>query len=365
MLKIFYPTTYEEIIHTYCKYKKAHGNSTIVGSGYSFLIKNSTTHNTSEKCLISLSKINKIINFDPAKDEITVQAGTKLYEINDYLEKHARTLKSTPEFMGVSAGACVATPIHGSSRDYVCLADTVTKIKYLKNGIVREITPQDHFWSDIFFNSDKNLIYLEITFKVTKEIDIYFLTTWLNRSSILQYLRDWCPQKSEYYIITWYFKQQVAFTMDMYKEDTTNSDKFILSKPYKYPRFIPYMIARTLHFFRKHKIFFGKQAYIMTGWRKLSLFEICVIKFTTKLTSKVDLEFCIQANHGVKIFEMLNNMLKDRNMFLGIRIGRDATRNEKIFWFELPNCPTKFLPGLYESLKPFNPKFHNGKVSPN
>lgn len=79
----------------------------------------------SEECIIKTTHLNRVLDINEIKRQITVESGMKLYEINKFLEKYNLALPILPATSRVSIGGCISLGAHGSRINFGSTSDMV------------------------------------------------------------------------------------------------------------------------------------------------------------------------------------------------------------------------------------------------
>jgi FAD/FMN-containing dehydrogenase len=99
---------------------KGHRKVRMVGTGHSW-----SALVPSHEALISLDKYNKVIALDKEKKQLTVQAGIKLWQLNEYLDAQGMALINLGSIARQSVAGAISTATHGSGIGYQILASQV------------------------------------------------------------------------------------------------------------------------------------------------------------------------------------------------------------------------------------------------
>ena len=101
------PEKYREI-EQFCKETK---NIITMGSNYSYAPLSLST----DSLVLDIKKFNRILYFDKKKKEITVEGGTKIYELLNFTLNYNLWIPQLPGYPYISLGGAVATNAHGKS----------------------------------------------------------------------------------------------------------------------------------------------------------------------------------------------------------------------------------------------------------
>ena len=112
----YQPESEEQLIHAI----KSHSKVRVVGTGHSW-----SALIPSDEALINLDKYNKVISLDKAAKKITVQAGIKLWQLNEHLDAKGMAMTNLGSIAEQSVAGAVSTATHGSGIQYQILASLV------------------------------------------------------------------------------------------------------------------------------------------------------------------------------------------------------------------------------------------------
>lgn len=155
---IFQPTNLEEI-QELIKQAKAHGKTIMtVGSGHS-----PSDLTMTKEWLCNLDKFDKVLKqeefYGPTAEgsaekevkfvDLTVEAGCRVYQLNDYLKEHALAIQNLGSISDQSIAGLISTGTHGSSKYHGLVSQQVVEIKLL-NGNGELITASSVENEEIF-----------------------------------------------------------------------------------------------------------------------------------------------------------------------------------------------------------------------
>lgn len=106
-----------------------HGHEKVrmVGTGHSW----SALCHTSE-ALINLDKYNRVLSLDREQKLLTVQAGIKLWQLNDYLDTQGLALINLGSIAQQSLAGAISTATHGTGIQYQILASQVQRFTLIQ-----------------------------------------------------------------------------------------------------------------------------------------------------------------------------------------------------------------------------------------
>ncbi|OJU81055.1 MAG: hypothetical protein BGO10_00565 [Chlamydia sp. 32-24] len=354
--KDYYPKDYDEVKQAYLESYKSF---TPICLGYSFKI----SKKKPKGALIHTNKLNKILHIE--KNLVTVQSGVILSDLVYELDRHNLALETLPEYLYLSVGACITTPIHGSSNKYGSLADLVTKITYMKNGEILSINETDPNWNEMFFNDLKGIILLEITFKCVKS---YFLKRTLEiiDDSTLEHI-DSLWQSNYSVILQWYpnNKKAIVWKINLIEKFKNKNTVF-----FSFPRHaIPFWRASYLH---KYLNQIGKSYLIQQTLKQSQLINNAKKFFRLKDNSTKDIEFILCKTSYAELIKLIKSEVENGNktpFSVGIRYGGKSNLknspcyNNEVYFVEVLTSDPYWLDKLKIFSNTWKVDFHSGKYS--
>ena len=198
---------------------------------------------------IDFSSFNRILDFNPVKQEITVEAGLTILELLKFTLVHNMWLPQIPGYPFISLGGIVATNSHGKSCDtYGTIRRAIKKIKLFH---------KTHGWLNLSENENKEIFELtigglgltgtivSITFQLEKFEDISFYTDIEKVSSFKDCLKKISNSKGEPNLVySWNraddlknFGKGYIFRNKMIKKKSTKKNNLekIRKKKFKFP----------------------------------------------------------------------------------------------------------------------------------
>lgn len=82
--------------------------------------------------LLNLDLYNKVLELDKGKRQVRVQAGIKLWQLNNYLDKHGFALLNLGSIDKQSVAGAINTATHGSGINYQILGSQIEEFKLVK-----------------------------------------------------------------------------------------------------------------------------------------------------------------------------------------------------------------------------------------
>ena len=194
------PEKYREI-EQFCKETK---NIITMGSNYSY----SPLSLSTDSLVLDIKKFNRILYFDKKKKEVTVEGGTKIYELLNFTLNYNLWIPQLPGYPYISLGGAVATNAHGKS----CGLHGTIK-KSVKKILLYHKT---HGWLNLSEKENKEIFELtigglgltgtivSITFNLTEFIFTEFLTKKKKISSISDIVKNFNVQtKKKSHMYSW------------------------------------------------------------------------------------------------------------------------------------------------------------------
>lgn len=314
------------------------------------------------KGIIDLSSFNRVIFLDKEHSTVTAEAGISLIDLCEYLNDHNLTLPTLPEFLGLSLGSCIVTPIHGSSDEYNCLADVVTSMEYYINGEKKHSKKGDKNWNSLFFKPDSNMVITQITIKCVPQQYLTRKARFVNEDNMEEFLENSRDLFGK--VIEWYPAAKQLMVWE-FEKVTHNQSSWIF-----------YIPRHTKYFF--HKIYtwlipqvYGKGYEVLGPWQRTNFIEKFVL---TKIFDVNSTEFSVLRKDSVAVFRILKKILENRkhDIYLGIRFGgtnnttgQSPWSSEESVWFDFRygHSSTKLMDEFILNISSYNPQFHTGKLN--
>ena len=134
--KIFQPKNKDELIDIVLRTQKEKKTLHAYGTAHSW-----SDIALTNGYLINTDKLKKIVWVDPTTNQVTVQAGIKLHDLNNKLEDLGLSLPNQGAIMRQSLAGVVSTATHGSGKTGT-FASFITKVQLLcADGTLRTISP--------------------------------------------------------------------------------------------------------------------------------------------------------------------------------------------------------------------------------
>lgn len=132
--------------------------------------------------LINTDKLNKLLDINEQINQVTVEAGIKIYDLNTLLAKNKLALKNLPFNAGVSVAGAIATATHGTGQTGT-LPSFVQEITLIAHdGDIFHLTPKS---GNQFAAARVNLGVLGIVYSVTLQCAPLFTLEYTRKRSNL------------------------------------------------------------------------------------------------------------------------------------------------------------------------------------
>jgi len=136
------PATFTELQKLVFKAQQEQRKISVIGAGKSQ--GGQTSSSQPNTCRISLHKINKVVSFNRAAKEITVEAGMTWAQLQDYIKSYGLAVLAMQSYSDFSIGGSLSVNVHGQDVRAAPLIKTVKSFKLLlHDGQIITVT-RDH-----------------------------------------------------------------------------------------------------------------------------------------------------------------------------------------------------------------------------
>ena len=180
---------------------KAHTKVRMVGTGHSWSALVPT-----DEALINLDKYSKVIALDKEKKQLTIQAGIKLWQLNEYLDAQGMALINLGSIARQSVAGAISTATHGSGIGYQILASQVQRFTLIKADGEKVILDKDRDKEtfDLAIISLGALgVVSELTLNVTESFRLHEHTVALGFDEMLTKLDD-LVRETDHFKMWWF-----------------------------------------------------------------------------------------------------------------------------------------------------------------
>lgn len=170
--------------------------------------------------LVNLDNFNKIISVDHLTGLVTVQAGIRLYQLSDELDRRGLALPSLGSINEQSIAGAISTGTHGSSIRHGLVGENITELKItLANGETLSCSPEDK--PDLFRAALISLgalgIITEVTFKAVPAFSLAWSQAIDSDKRIFERWEKDLWGQAEFVRIWWfpYMRRAAVWTADV------------------------------------------------------------------------------------------------------------------------------------------------------
>ena len=145
-----------------------------------------------EDTLISLDKINRLLEVDQAQKQIRVQAGIRLKDLVARLEKHGLALSNLGSIDSQSLAGAICTGTHGTGINFQCLASQVEAFRMLDaHGNTHTFNKNDADFYAILVGMGCFGIIYEMILNVVESFQLHAITTTAPFDEVIENLEDY------------------------------------------------------------------------------------------------------------------------------------------------------------------------------
>jgi sugar-1,4-lactone oxidase-like protein len=216
----YQPETEEQLIDIV----KSHAKVRMVGTGHSW---SALCH--SDEAMINLDRYNKVIALDKEKKQLTIQAGIKLWQINEYLDAEGMALINLGSIAKQSVAGAISTATHGSGIGYQVLASQVQRFTLIRADGVKVILDKDTDKEtfDLAIISLGSLgVVSELTLNICEAFRLHDITSSMDFDEMLVKLDD-LVQTTDHFKM-WWFPHVSKIVLYHYQrtKDAANDSRF-------------------------------------------------------------------------------------------------------------------------------------------
>ena len=167
---------------------KAHDKIRVVGTGHSW---NGIC--LTNEALVNLDLFNQVIDLEKAKLQIKVQPGIKLWQLNEFLDRHGLALQNLGSISEQSVAGAISTGTHGTGINYRILGSQIEEFWLIKADGEKILIHKDRD-KELFDLALVNLgclgVISSITLNVVPAFNLHDATTIANFDSIIDKLDE-------------------------------------------------------------------------------------------------------------------------------------------------------------------------------
>jgi len=199
----------QSIIQTAIQQKK---KIRVVGSAHSF-----TSLCKVEDILVSLDKYQGIVHIDKNTNEVTVKAGTKIHQLNQWLSEEGLALENMGDIDVQSIAGAISTGTHGTGTAFGNLCTQITKIQFV-NGLGNTVTCSPSDQPQVFKSAILSLGLLGVITEITFQcIPLYNLELSIKRATledVLNQLEDY-NNRNRHFEFYWFLNTPYVMTKEL------------------------------------------------------------------------------------------------------------------------------------------------------
>lgn len=184
------PDNEEQLIDIIKSYNKIR----VVGTGHSW----SSVCQTDE-VLINLDKLNKIIEINKSNKTVNVQAGIKLVQLNELLDKEGLALTNLGSIAQQSLAGAISTGTHGSGINFQCLASQVLSFSLINaTGEKLTIKKGDSLFDAAIISLGCLGVITEMTLQVSDAFNLHDNTYTRNFLEVIENIEEYIYQNDHF-----------------------------------------------------------------------------------------------------------------------------------------------------------------------
>lgn len=216
----YQPTAEDEIITIV----KQHAKLRMVGTGHSW-----SGVCLCDEALVNLDNYNKVINLDRDNLLLTVQAGIKLWQLNEYLDKQGLALANLGSIARQSIAGAVSTGTHGSGINFQIIGSQLVQFSLIKADGSKVTLHREH--DKTAFNlAVVNLgalgIITEVTIQVVPAFRLHDQTVVLPFDEVVDQLEEFINNTDHFKL--WWFPHTEQVVVYRYRrtQEQVNDSRF-------------------------------------------------------------------------------------------------------------------------------------------
>lgn len=334
------------------------------GRGYSQWFQDAPANDT-----LSLARYEGIVRQEG--QTITVLAGTRLSTIITYLDEQGLALATLPEFVGVSAGACFFTEVHGSSSTYATLYDLIEAIRYVdEDGEERESRKDFALWDRLRRRRD-SITLTEITFRCVPQHYLANVIQWRDDAGLEAIVAGGYAE-NEATTVHWFPGQKCFLIYNINPVDRPTADD---QAPFLPMRGLPYSLQKLLLALRmpRGRRIVGNSHEVLGTWRSVPARPVVGAILKRMRPRFRNMELCIPIAQAEAFLAALRQALKEgvvefpKEQGIGIRFSRHAASDRAFMWVETSSANQAQLHALAALAREIcgdSFRLHRGKYVP-
>ena len=177
--KILFPKNVSELIEIFKTNSKKKEKYTLLGGGHAFYDMATSRYNK----LICLKNINRIIDFNENNKTLTIESGTTVRDIINFLKDKNYILASLPGTLNATVGGIISNNSHGKDVKYGNFSNRIISLKILlTDGNVMKVKNNEELFNYIVSHAGLLCIILEVKIKL---IQGYSYSNLINKKIVV------------------------------------------------------------------------------------------------------------------------------------------------------------------------------------
>jgi FAD/FMN-containing dehydrogenase len=165
---------------------KSHKKVRIYGSGHSW-----SDHFSTDELLLNLDRYNKVLNLDKSNKTIKVQAGIKLWQLNELLDQNGLALINLGSIDKQSVSGAINTGTHGTGINFQCLASQVLEFSLITaSGEKKIFRKGEQLFNAAIISLGTLGIISEITLELTDAFNLHDRTFTYNFQDFIEHIDE-------------------------------------------------------------------------------------------------------------------------------------------------------------------------------
>jgi len=334
------------------------------GHGYSRWFQDAPLTDT-----LSLARYEGIVRLEG--QSVTVLAGTRLSTLITFLDQQGLALATLPEFIGVSAGACFFTEVHGSSSTYATLYDLVEAIRYVDDSGEEHESRRDVALWDQLRQRAEGITLTEITFRCVPQHYLANLIQWRDEAGLDAIIAGGYADNAAT-TLHWFPGQKTFLIYNINPVDKPTPDD---QAPFLPMRGLPYSLQRLVLKLRmpRGRRVVGKSHEVLGTWRSVPARPLVGAILKRMRPRFRNMELCIPIDMaGAFIARLREEMANGAIVFpkeqgIGIRFSTHAASGRSFMWVETSSADEAQLHALADLARSVCGdafRLHKGKYVP-
>lgn len=233
----FEPETVEQLQMLVNKARTEHKKIAVVGAGKS--MGGQTGPATNYDYRISLKKLNKLVQLDVQKKEVTVQTGMTWKELQQFIASHGLAIKAMQSYHDFAIGGSLSVNVHGQALHHAPIISTVLSCKILlANGniVTASRTENKELFTSAIGGYGLLGIVTEVTLSLTEDVLLERKVALIDAKNLSHYFLNHVQTNPnvEFYSARFFITPnqllKKAFIITYEKTSSTNAEYFKLTQ---------------------------------------------------------------------------------------------------------------------------------------